>query len=47
MRISHEVSLDLLEESLKWNDYQYVLPHLMDKYPTYRERSEERRVGKE
>jgi len=37
MRISHEVSLDLLEESLKWNDYQYVLPHLMDKYPTYRE----------
>jgi len=36
MKISHEVSLGLLEESLKWNDYQYVLPHLIDKYPEYK-----------
>jgi hypothetical protein len=25
----------MLDDSLKYNDYQYILPHLMDKYPLY------------
>jgi hypothetical protein len=36
MLISHEVPLCFLKESLKWNDYQYVLPHLIDQYPQYK-----------
>ncbi len=36
MKISHEVPLCFLKESLKWNDYQYVLPHLIDQYPQYK-----------
>jgi hypothetical protein len=36
MKISHEVPLSLLERSLMFNDYQYVLPHLMDKYNEYK-----------
>ena len=36
MKISHEVPLCLLEQSLQFNDYQYCLPHLMDQYEEYR-----------
>jgi hypothetical protein len=36
MKISHEVPLLLLEKSLIFNDYQYVLPHLLDKYDEYK-----------
>ena len=36
LKISHEVPLCFLKESLKWNDYQYVLPHLTDQYPQYK-----------
>jgi hypothetical protein len=36
MKVSHEVPLSLLERSLMFNDYQYVLPHLMDKYNEYK-----------
>jgi hypothetical protein len=36
MKISHEVPLCFLKESLKWNDYQYILPHLIDQYPQYK-----------
>jgi len=36
MKISHEVPLSLLEKSLMFNDYQYVLPHLIDKYNEYK-----------
>jgi hypothetical protein len=36
MKISHEVPLCFLKESLEWNDYQYVLPHLIDQYPQYK-----------
>jgi len=36
MKISYEVPLCFLKESLKWNDYQYVLPHLIDQYPQYK-----------
>lgn len=37
IKISHEVPLCLLEDSLEFNDYQYLLPHLIDKYPRYKE----------
>ena len=37
MKVSHEVPLCLLEESKKFNDYQYFLPHLADEYPVYGE----------
>ena len=37
MKVSHEVPLCLLEESKKFNDYQYFLPHLADQYPEYGE----------
>ena len=36
IKVSHEVPLCFLKESLKWNDYQYVLPHLIDQYPQYK-----------
>jgi hypothetical protein len=36
MKVSHEVPLSLLEKSLTFNDYQYVLPHLLDKYDEYK-----------
>jgi hypothetical protein len=37
MKISHELPLSLLPYSLGWNDYEYCLPHLLDKYETYKE----------
>jgi hypothetical protein len=36
IKVSHEVPLCLLEDSLKFNDYQYILPHLLDKYEEYK-----------
>jgi len=35
MKISHEVPLCLLEDSQKFNDYDYCLPHLLDEEPGY------------
>jgi hypothetical protein len=37
MKISHELPLSLLEYSLDWNDYEYCLPHLLDKHDDYRQ----------
>lgn len=37
MKISHECPLDLLNLSLTFNDYQYLLPHYWKKYPQYKE----------
>lgn len=37
MKISHELPLSLLEHSLDWNDYEYCLPHLLDKHDDYRQ----------
>jgi hypothetical protein len=34
--VSHESPLTLLEESLSYNDYDYCLVHLLDKYPEYK-----------
>jgi hypothetical protein len=36
IKVSHEVPLCFLEESLKFNDYDYCLPHLMDQYEEYK-----------
>lgn len=35
IKVSHEVPLSLLEESRKFNDYDYALVHLFEKYPKY------------
>ena len=35
MEISHEVPLSMLEMSRWFNDYDYALVHLFDKYPDY------------
>jgi hypothetical protein len=37
IKISHEVPLCLLEDSLEFNDYQYCLPKLLDQHPKYKE----------
>lgn len=36
MKISHEVPLSMLEQSKEFNDYDYCLPHLLDKYEEYK-----------
>ena len=35
VKISHEVPITLLEESKKFNDYDYCLPHLLDQHNLY------------
>ena len=35
MKVSHEVPFNYLELSLRFNDYDYALVHLFDKYPEY------------
>lgn len=37
MKISHETPMCLLEDSRKFNDYDYCLPHLLDEEPKYLE----------
>ncbi len=37
MKVSHEVPVAYLESSLEYNDYDYLLPHLYDKYEGYKE----------
>jgi hypothetical protein len=37
MKISHELPLDLMKYAYTWNDYDYCLPHLIDKYSEYKE----------
>ena len=36
MKVSHELPLGLMQYGYKWNDYDYCLPHLIDKYDQYR-----------
>ncbi len=36
IKISHEVPICLLEHSLKFNSYDYCLPHLLDQNEEYR-----------
>jgi len=37
MKVSHEVPLAYLGDSLSYNDYDYMLPHLYDKHEKYKE----------
>jgi|694.fasta_scaffold00057_67 hypothetical protein len=37
MQVSHELPLNLLNKSYLWNDYDYCLPHLIDKHTAYKE----------
>ena len=37
MKVSHEVPIAYLDASLEFNDYDYLLPHLYDKYEGYKE----------
>lgn len=37
INISHETPIALLKESLKYNDYEYVLAHLYNEEPEYKE----------
>jgi len=37
MKISHELPLALLDRAYELNDYDYCLPHLLDKYSAYKE----------
>lgn len=36
MKVSHESPISILEQSQLYNDYDYALVHLFDKFPTYR-----------
>jgi len=36
MKVSHELPFELLHKSYEWNDYDYCLPHLIDKSDQYR-----------
>ena len=36
MKISHELPLSLMHNAYKWNDYDYCLPHLLDKSQQYK-----------
>jgi len=36
MKVSHELPLGLMQYGYEWNDYDYCLPHLIDKYLQYR-----------
>ena len=35
MKVSHELTLGLMHHGYEWNDYDYMLPHLIDKYEQY------------
>ena len=37
IKVSHETPMCLLEDSIKFNDYDYCLPHLLDEEPKYLE----------
>ena len=37
IKISHELPLSLFPYSSDWNDYEYCLPHLLDKHEEYRQ----------
>ena len=36
MKISHELPLSLMQYAYEWNDYDYCLPHLLDKSAQYK-----------
>jgi hypothetical protein len=36
MKVSHELPLSLIQYAYEWNDYDYCLPHLLDKSQQYK-----------
>ena len=46
MKISHELPLSLMQYAYRWNDYDYCLPHLLDKYDQYRTFFQKARLDK-
>jgi hypothetical protein len=36
MKVSHELPLSLMHHAYEWNDYDYCLPHLIDKFDQYK-----------
>lgn len=46
MKISHELPLSLMHYGYEWNDYDYCLPHLIDKYDQYRLYFQKARLAK-
>ena len=40
-KISHELPVNMLSRSFEINDYEYCLPHLLDKNPIYRKHFED------
>jgi hypothetical protein len=46
MKISHELPLGLMHYGYEWNDYDYCLPHLIDKYDQYRLYFQKARLAK-
>jgi len=36
MKVSHELPLSLMHHAYEWNDYDYCLPHLLDKSQQYK-----------
>ena len=36
MKVSHELPLGLMHYGYEWNDYDYLLPHLIDQYDQYK-----------
>jgi len=37
MKISHELPISLFPYNIEYNDYEYLLPVFMDKYPDYKQ----------
>ena len=37
IKVSHEAPMCLLDDSMRFNDYDYCLPHLLDQEPKYLE----------
>ena len=46
MLVSHELPISLFHYSYQWNDYDYCLPHLIDKYEQYRLYFQKARLNK-
>jgi hypothetical protein len=46
MKVSHELPLSLLHHGYEWNDYDYCLPHLIDKHEQYRLYFQKARLNK-
>ena len=46
MKVSHELPLSLMHYGHQFNDYDYMLPHLIDKYDQYRIYFQKARLAK-